>query len=185
MTVRERPLKGTELRVLSELMKNSRRTDRELARSLGVSQPTVSRIRHRLEEKGYIREYTVMPDLARLGYQMVAATLVKYRGNISPKEAEKFRKQAQERFRDNSFATNVIMFERGLGLGYTGVLISLHENYASYAEFRRIVKQFTVLERDMASFVWDLNDKVHYRPLTFAPLAQHILTRKNERKNSR
>lgn len=183
MTVREKPLKGTELRVLSELMKNSRRTDRELAKFLGVSQPTVSRIRHRLEEKGYIRAYTVMPDLARLGYQMVAATFVKYRGNLDPKEAEKFRKQAEKRFRDHSFATNV-MFERGLGLGYTGVLISLHENYASYAEFRKIVNRFVVLERDMESFVCDLNDKVHYRPLTFAPLAQHILTMKNEGKAS-
>jgi len=36
------------LRLLLELLKDSKRSDRELAKVLGVSQPTVSRTRSRL-----------------------------------------------------------------------------------------------------------------------------------------
>ena len=42
--------------------------NRELARSPGVSQPTVSRIIKKLESKGIIKEYTMLPDFQKLGY---------------------------------------------------------------------------------------------------------------------
>jgi len=44
-------MKETELKLVSELMKNSRRSDRELARAMGVSQPTVSRMIRKLEKE--------------------------------------------------------------------------------------------------------------------------------------
>jgi DNA-binding Lrp family transcriptional regulator len=50
----ETRLKDIELRLISELVKNSRRSDRELAKVLGISQPTVSRARMRLEKQGLI-----------------------------------------------------------------------------------------------------------------------------------
>lgn len=42
-------MKSIELKIVSELMKNSHRSDRELARRIGTSQPTVTRVRTRLE----------------------------------------------------------------------------------------------------------------------------------------
>jgi DNA-binding Lrp family transcriptional regulator len=48
-------------------MKNSRKSDRQLARAIGTSQPTVTRIRSRLEKEGYIKEYTMIPDFGKLG----------------------------------------------------------------------------------------------------------------------
>jgi DNA-binding Lrp family transcriptional regulator len=36
-------MKETALKLIAELMKNSRRSDRELAKAVGVSQPTVTR----------------------------------------------------------------------------------------------------------------------------------------------
>ena len=60
-------IRDIELKILSELMKNARISDRELAKKIGVSQPTVSRIRSRLEKEGYIRGYTVLPNLRKLG----------------------------------------------------------------------------------------------------------------------
>ena len=70
----DQPMKNIELRLISELMKNSRRSDRELARVLGVSQPTVSRTIKKLEKEGYIREYTMIPDFSKLGYEIMGIT---------------------------------------------------------------------------------------------------------------
>jgi hypothetical protein len=75
------------------------------------------------------------------------------------------------------------MFERGMGLGYGAVVVSLHEDYASYIEFRKRARQFQFLDHSSAeSFLVTMKDKVHYRPLTFATLAGHVLTlKKNNR----
>jgi DNA-binding Lrp family transcriptional regulator len=47
-------LKGNELKTLFELVKGARRSDRELARALRVSQPTVTRARTKLEKTGFV-----------------------------------------------------------------------------------------------------------------------------------
>lgn len=52
-------MKEFELKLISELMKNSRRSDRDLAKAIGSSQPTVTRNRHRLEQQGIIKQYTI------------------------------------------------------------------------------------------------------------------------------
>ena len=59
-------MKEIKWKLLSELMKNSHRSDKELARVIGCSQPTVTRTRRRLEKEGCIREYTVIPDFHKL-----------------------------------------------------------------------------------------------------------------------
>jgi DNA-binding Lrp family transcriptional regulator len=43
-------VKDAELKLISELMKDSRRSDRELAKAVGVSQPTISRMIRKLEK---------------------------------------------------------------------------------------------------------------------------------------
>jgi DNA-binding Lrp family transcriptional regulator len=60
--------------LLYELMINSKRSDRELAKAVKVSQPTITRIRKSLEKLGYIREYTVIPDLQKIGFEIAALT---------------------------------------------------------------------------------------------------------------
>jgi len=66
-------MKDVELRLVCELIRNCRKSDRELAKAIGVSQPTVSRIRTRLEREGVI-EYTGIPDLKKLGFELVSIT---------------------------------------------------------------------------------------------------------------
>jgi len=51
--------------LLREMIRNSRRSDRELAKALGTSQPTVTRNRKLLDP--YIRSYTVVTEFAQLG----------------------------------------------------------------------------------------------------------------------
>src|SRR4030043_777946 len=75
--VDSKQLKEIELGVIAELMKNSRRSDRELAKALHTSQPTVSRTIKRLEKMGIIKEYTMIPDFSKLGYKIMGITQMK------------------------------------------------------------------------------------------------------------
>lgn len=161
-------------RLLSELLKNSKRSDRQLAKVLGVSQPTVTRMRQKLEKEGYIREYTLIPDFRKLGYELMSLTFVKLRKGLDREDLEKTRKTIGEDLKKSPFA--IIMTERGSGLGYEGVTISLHENYSSYAKHLGWLRQWTFLQIfEIESFLISLHDKARYRPLTFAYLAQHLL----------
>jgi DNA-binding Lrp family transcriptional regulator len=63
-------LKDVELKLVAELMKNSRRSDRELAKVLKVCKATVTRIRSNLEKEGYLREYSAVPDFVKLGFSL-------------------------------------------------------------------------------------------------------------------
>ena len=60
-----------------ELLKNSKESDRKLARKLGVSQPTITRTRNKLEREGFIRSYTIFPNWRKLGFEILALTFVK------------------------------------------------------------------------------------------------------------
>jgi DNA-binding Lrp family transcriptional regulator len=72
-------MKDTELKLISELMKNSRRSDRELAKVIDSTQPTVTRMRRKLEKSGIIKEYTMIPDFNKLGYKLCSITLAGFR----------------------------------------------------------------------------------------------------------
>jgi DNA-binding Lrp family transcriptional regulator len=166
-------VKEVELKLVYELMKNSRRSDRDLARSIGTSQPTVTRIRSRLEKEGYIKEYTMIPDFSKLGYELLVMTFLKLKRVLSEEEIEKARKIAKERLKQASLP--FFLLERGMGLGYQGVIISFHENYASYLALREWLREFTFLEiSEIESFLVNLKDKVSYVPPTFSLIAKHI-----------
>jgi DNA-binding Lrp family transcriptional regulator len=169
-----------EWKLIAELMKDSRKSDRALSKKVNVSQPTVSRIRHKLEKEGYIKQYTITPDFRKLGYTVAAITFVRYKGGLHTKQADELRKRAEQGFADPSFASNVILFERGLGFGYTGILVSFHEDYSSFTKFLNSMRQYPVLDQDIKTFLVDLNDEVHYRSLTFVPLSQDLLERRKK-----
>lgn len=170
-------LKHLHLKILSVLVKNSTISDRELAKIVGSSQPTVSRVKRRLEKEGYIREYTMIPDFGKLGYELLAVTLVKLKSTLTPEEIKKAQELSVE-LAGKSPKTgpyNVLMAERGMGMGYNGVFITCHENYQSYMEFRQWLMQFKFFEISHSeSFLIDLRDKIRYLPLTFSNLANHI-----------
>ena len=74
------------------------------------------------------------------------------------------------------------MLERGHGLGFDAAVISLHEDYSSYLKVLEWLRQFDFVDvTKIDSFLVDLEDKVHYRPLTLSYLANHVLT-KGEKK---
>jgi DNA-binding Lrp family transcriptional regulator len=174
-------MKDVERRLISELMKDARRSDRELAKSLGVSQPTVTRTRTKLEKEGYIREYAAIPDFKRLGYELMALIFVQIKQKLAPEELEKARETTQQELAKRA-PTEIIFFERGMGMGFSGVIISFHKDYQSYTSLVGKTREYPFLEHVATeSFLIDLNDEVHYRPLTLRTLAENILMLKLER----
>ena len=126
-------------RLLRELLKNSKRSDRELAKVLGVSQPTVTRARHKLEQEGVIQDYTVVPDFKKLGFELMAIGLVKVRPDaITPESIAKAKGYAAK-------LPQAIFSSLGHGMGMNGVVISFHKNYT---EFHQQMNQFRVAWKD-------------------------------------
>ena len=121
------------LRLVSEMLKNSKKSDRELAGILGVSQPTVSRTRARIE-KEYIKTYTIIPDFQKLGYQIMAFTISKLKQSSENITAEKMMQRAKEWITKRP---NVIFAADGEGFGKDFIIVSFHKNYSAYAKFAR------------------------------------------------
>jgi DNA-binding Lrp family transcriptional regulator len=132
--------------LLFELIKNSKRSDRELAKVLKVSQPTITRGRTRLEKENYVRQYTIFPDFAKIGFELVAFNFVtiKLAQSSNP---EKMKKMRSEWANGNP---NIIFESGGEGLGANSLIISIHRNYTDFASF--IAKYRT----DWADYLQDL-----------------------------
>jgi DNA-binding Lrp family transcriptional regulator len=164
-------LKDIEVKVISELMRNSRRSDRELARTIGVSQPTVGRIIKRLEKEGIIKEYTMIPDFKRLGYQIMGVTFI---GEEETKEERaELRKAVTELEEKNPYAS--LMAVNGIGLGKSIMFITFYRSYARYSEAIRLTKSLPhVNTGKLESFLVDLNDESNYRLLTLEQVARNI-----------
>lgn len=119
--------KKIALKLLFELVKNSKRSDRELAKILGVSQPTVTRMRQKLEKKT-IKEYTTIPDWVELGYELMAFIFGAL--NFQPNETQELDKRAKELLAKRP---NVIFASNGDGMGKNIMCISFHKNYTSFS----------------------------------------------------
>lgn len=167
----KRALKETEVKLVAELMKNSRRSDRELATLLEVSQPTVSRIRQRLEKEGMI-DYTGIPDLARLGYGIIAVVLGK-------RDFAKHPENLIEIARDFvGKHPNIIFCSSGEGLNYDVISISIHKDYSDYSKFiSEAVFQGGQAVR-AESFLIDTSSERIVRHLSLKPFAEYMIKKK-------
>ncbi len=169
-------LKNIERKMLSELVKNSRRSDRELAKAIGTSQPTATRIRTKLEKEGYIKEYTAIPNFCKVGYTILALNFIKLdlRLTQTREELEAFRKKHYEAIAKNPNA--IMLVKRGMGLGYSAVVISLHQDFASCDQFRDNVRDsMSANITDMDTFLINLEEERSSMPFSFSMLANQLL----------
>jgi len=139
-----------KLRLLYELIKGSRRSDRELAKALKISQPTVTRKRTRLEAERYVHEYTIVPDIAKMGFEIVAFTFLAFteaKSELSEKAREWGKKQP-----------NIVYASDGEGLGMNSVIVSVHRNYASFSKLITALRQdWQPNLKDVQSFIFSTN----------------------------
>jgi DNA-binding Lrp family transcriptional regulator len=127
-------LKPIDYKLLFELMKNSHRSDRQLAKALGVSQPTVTRRRAMLE-KNYIEGYTIIPKFGQIGFEIAAFTFLKNKlKQKTGKEKDETLKKLKEWYMNQP---NVVLVQDGRGMGWDAICISLHQSFSDFAAFIR------------------------------------------------
>lgn len=159
------------LRLLREMLRNSKRSDRQIAKGLGVSQPTVTRTRARLE-KEYIRTYTVIPDFAKLGYQILAFTFFKMKSYPSPEEADKIMQRAKEW---TSKHPNIIFAADGEGFRKDIVMMSFHKDYSRYSDFMRtFAMDWGKIISEFDSFLVSIGSGFKIKPLDLKYLSDDL-----------
>jgi DNA-binding Lrp family transcriptional regulator len=128
------------IKLVFELIKNSKRSDRDLAKTLGISQPTVTRLRKALEKEA-IKQYTVIPNLSYLGFDVIALTFFRSKELVHPlfENGQKWGKQQP----------SVVYASTGQGIDSDGVVVSMHRNYADF------VKYYQLFRRDWGKYLQD------------------------------
>lgn len=167
-------LRELDYKILFELMKNAKTSDRRIATRLGVSQPTITRRRASLEKEGFII-YSGIPNFAKLGLTILAFNFVLWNA-----EGERLSSSQSKAFMEkvSSFVKgypNLIFASTGRGLGMGRISISLHRDYADYTKFMRTLQQEwgQYMARHDAFLVSLESDNV-VKQFSFAELANYI-----------
>lgn len=125
-------LKSIDYKILAALMRNSKISDRQLAKEIGVSQPTVTRRRARLEREA-LDGYTAVPKWAKLGYEILAITFVKTNQSLGLKGH--YEAAHRKGIAWVMKHPNVLMTGGSRGMNMNGFMISVHKSYSDFDKF--------------------------------------------------
>lgn len=153
--------------LLFALMKGARRSDRELARVLGMSQPTVTRYRTSLEKEGLVRGYTIVPDMAKMGYDFMAFTFLSF-SEGTPELFDRAKEWTKKE-------TCVIFAANGEGLSKDSCMISIHKDYGSYSKLiSRLRRDWQPNLKEVESFFISLGrPELLVKPFSFRYLEEN------------
>lgn len=156
--------------LLQELLKNSKRSDRELAKILGVSQPTLTRMRKRLERDSYILDYTAIPNLTKLGFEIIAVTFFDVDG-LDSKAAELETVFNERAHKVLTHSSRIVLATIGEGLhGANYMMISVHRDFTDYTDFISDFRSQSLTQcREIDSFLVSLKTKMP-KPFSFRNL---------------
>jgi len=131
--------------VFFELIKNSKKSDRDISKKLGISQPTVTRIRKSLEKKA-IKAYTTIPIFPELGIDLISFNL----GNCEHAKSE-----VDDCLRKLTKVNPQILFRSsGEGMRKNCIIVGLHKDYRDYVKFLRDIRSsFKGVKNDFESFI--------------------------------
>jgi DNA-binding Lrp family transcriptional regulator len=122
-------MKKRVVSVFSELLRNSKKSDRDIAKKLNISQPTVTRIRRKLETSGYISEYTIIPNFPKLGFEICAFIFF----NANKCGGKNVKNKAHDWIVKNPA---VLFSAAGDGIrGKNCAILTLHKNFTDYTNF--------------------------------------------------
>jgi DNA-binding Lrp family transcriptional regulator len=150
------------MKLLMELLKDSKRSDRDISKVLGVSQPTISRTRQRLTDEGVIQEFTVIPDFVKMGFQIMAISSFKYK---VANDIDGLAKLMMAK-------PNIIFSSLGDGMGKNGTIISFHRSYPEFSQFvSNLRTEGNGMIDDLDSMLVSLEDQI-VKPLSLKYLAE-------------
>ncbi len=153
--------------LLYELTKDSRRSDRNLAKTLGLSQPSVGRLRKILEKEA-ILQYTAIPDLSYLGFDLMVFTLYRMKEPLQS-IVEKAERWLNEQ-------PNVLFLSEGQGMDADRVTISVHRDYADFSEFhQKFRREMNPHLETFKTFIVSLRGHRISRLFPFNDLVKHTL----------
>ena len=149
------------LKLLLELIKGARRSDRELAKVLKTSQPTITRKRAALEREGYIKEYTIIPDLEKMGYEIIAFSFLAF-SETTPELERKAREWCKKQ-------SCVVYASGGEGLGMHSIMVSAHKDYSGYSKLVTALREdWQPNLKDVQSFLIGLSRReLEYKSFSF------------------
>jgi DNA-binding Lrp family transcriptional regulator len=127
-------ISGIDRKILAELLKNSKESDRKLAKKIGVSQPTVTRRRTMLE-KEVIDSYTLVPNWVKLGFKLLVITFTK--SSEARSSIEKLEETVEKSKKWMMQHSNVLVCAGSRGMGMGGFMISIHKDYSEFDKFMR------------------------------------------------
>ncbi|MDH7477913.1 MAG: winged helix-turn-helix transcriptional regulator [Candidatus Bathyarchaeota archaeon] len=152
------------LKLLFELIENSKRSDRDLAKILNISQPTITRLRKVLEKQA-IQQYTIIPNLTYLGFDLVAFTFCRTKELVHPLW-DKGREWAKEQ-------PNVVFVCTGQGMDADALMVSVHKDYGDFVKFYHIFRRdWGKYLEDFKIFLVSLSGSVMLKHFTFNHLIE-------------
>ena len=89
MGIKPEGVEGKLFRLLLEYLKDLSRSDRQIAKVLGASEATASRLKRRLVAEGLVYQFSVMPNFSKIGYEIMAFLVL----NSSRKRYQKLRQE--------------------------------------------------------------------------------------------
>jgi len=147
------------LKLLFELIKNSKRSDRDLAKILNISQPTVTRLRKVLEKEA-IRQYTVIPNLSYLGFDLLVFTFARTKELVQP-----LWERGKEWAKDQP---NVVFVSTGQGMDADALMVSVHRDYADFVRFYQIFRRdWGKYLEDFKTFIISFKGSVQSKSFSF------------------
>ncbi len=161
--------------VFFELIKNSKKSDRDIAKKLKISQPTVTRIRKKLE-KNVIGKYTALPILPEIGIELISFTFGKC---DNPKK--NIKTCLEQMIKTNP---KVLFAVSGEGMGKTCLIIALNKNYKDYVDFLTNIREQVRIHCKGAKVEFDSflapTSKDHF--LDFATPVTHLIKEREQKK---
>jgi len=168
-------LEDIELKILFELVKNSKISDRQLARKIGVSQATVTRRRTRLEKERLL-EYTAIPNFEKLGFEIMALSFSKWTSEAVTEllPTEEFAKTVQTFFSKHPYVIFATTGGQGLG-GMDSASISIHTDYSDYSRWiKEIRANWGNYISKFESYIISLRSAQVVRQISFKHLVEYM-----------
>ncbi len=129
---------------------------------------------------GVIKEYTMIPDFNKLGYDLMSFTCVKMKQGLNSEEEKEFHKYVSKFEKEHPHAELISV--KGIGLNKDYAFVSFFKDFSTYCEINRLSRAVPYSDINEAqSFLVDLRDTGLRKVLSMSSIAKDTLIQEKER----